>query len=88
MGGKGKLHLSRFTLIHAHGEEIPVELTAAIIYEGDQEAATVGLFNDLREKLKCEQAMREMLQRISPGRKKWLPWASSPPGSLMRSTIP
>ena len=69
LGGKGKLHLSRFTLIHASGEEIPVELTAAIIYEGDQEAATVGLFNDLREKLKCEQAMQEMLRRISRAEK-------------------
>ena len=64
MGGKGKLHLSRFTIINARGEEIPVELTAAIIYEGDQEAATVGLFNDLREKLKHEQAMQELLRRI------------------------
>jgi two-component system, NtrC family, sensor kinase len=64
MGGKGKLHLSRFTIINAQGEEIPVELTAAIIYEGDQEAATVALFNDLREKLKHEQAMQELLRRI------------------------
>ncbi len=64
MGGKGKLHLSRFTNINARGEEIPVELTAAIIYEGDQEAATVGLFNDLREKLKHEQAMRDLRGRI------------------------
>jgi signal transduction histidine kinase len=64
MGGKGKLHLSRSTLINARGEEIPVELNAAIIYEGDQEVATVGLFNDLREKLKQEQAMQELLRRI------------------------
>jgi two-component system, NtrC family, sensor kinase len=69
MGGKGKLHLSRLTLINARGEEIPVELTAAIIYEGDQEAATVGLFNDLREKLKCEHAMQEMLRRTSRAEK-------------------
>jgi len=64
MGGKGKLHLSRFSIINARGEEIPVELTAAIIYEDDQEAATVGLFNDLRDKLQQEQAMRELLARI------------------------
>ncbi len=63
-GGKGKLYLSRFTIVNAQGEEIPVELTAAIIYEGDQEAATVGLFNDLREKLKHEESMRELLRRI------------------------
>ena len=69
IGGKGKLHLSRFTIISARGEEIPVDLTAAIIYEGDQEAATVGLFNDLREKLKHEQAMREMTTRLSRAEK-------------------
>lgn len=64
LGGKGKLHSRRVTIINARGEEIPVELTAAIIYEGDQEAATVGLFNDLREKLKQEQSMRELRLRI------------------------
>jgi two-component system, NtrC family, sensor kinase len=68
-GGKGKLHLSRFSIIDAQGVEIPVEMTAAIIYEGDQEAATVGLFNDLREKIKHEQAMREMLNRIARAEK-------------------
>ncbi len=68
-GGKGKLHLSRFNIINAQGEEIPVELTAAIIYDGDQEAATFGLFNDLREKLKHEKAMREVLVRTSRAEK-------------------
>jgi two-component system, NtrC family, sensor kinase len=68
-GGKGKLHLSRFTIVSAKGEEIPVELTAAIIYEGDQEAATVGLFNDLREKIRCDEAKQEMLQRIARAEK-------------------
>ena len=56
-------------MVDAQGEEIPVELTAAIIYEGDKEAATVGLFNDLREKLKHEQALQEMQRRISRAEK-------------------
>lgn len=59
MGGKGKLHLRRFTLINARGEEIPVDLSAAIIYEGETEAATVGIFYDLRESLKKAQRERE-----------------------------
>ena len=69
MGGKGKLHLSRVSMVDAHGEEIPVEFTAAIIYEGGKETATVGLFNDLREKLKHEQALQEMQRRISRAEK-------------------
>ena len=69
LGGKGKLHLSRVTLMNAYGEEIPVELTAAIIYEDGQEVATVGLFNDLREKLKHEHAIQEMQRRITRAEK-------------------
>jgi two-component system, NtrC family, sensor kinase len=69
MGGKGKLHLSRVSMVDAQGEEIPVEFTAAIIYEGGKETATVGLFNDLREKLKHEQALQEMQRRISRAEK-------------------
>ena len=68
-GGKGKLHLSRFAIINARGEEIPVDITVSIIYEGDQEIATVGIFNDLREELKREQAMQEMVKRISRAEK-------------------
>ena len=69
MGGKGKLHLGRFTLIHAQGEEVPVELTAAIIYEEGQEAATVGFFTDLREKPEHEREKHEMLVRIARAEK-------------------
>jgi len=68
-GGKGKLHLRRFTIINARGEEIPVDLTISIIYEGDQEIGTFGLFNDLREELKREQAMQELVKRISRAEK-------------------
>ena len=68
-GGKGKLQLSRYTIINARGEEIPVDLTVSIIYEGDQEIATVGLYNDLREELKREQAMQELVRRISRAEK-------------------
>jgi len=68
-GRKGKLHLRRVNLINAKGEEIPVDLSVAIIYEGDQEVATVGFFNDLREELKREKAMQEMVKRISRAEK-------------------
>ena len=61
MGGKGKLHLTRLSLINADGEGVPVDLTGAIIYEGDTEVAIVGVFNDLREKLEQERREREML---------------------------
>ena len=83
MGGKGKLHPIRCTLINAGGEEIPVELTAAIIYEGDQEVATVGLFNDLEKSSNTSKQCGRWSSDLA-GPEKWLPWVSSQPGWLMR----
>jgi two-component system NtrC family sensor kinase len=68
-GGKGKLACSQTTLVNAQGKEIPVELTAAIIYEGDQEVATMAIFNDVREKLAQEERMKEVLLRAARAEK-------------------
>lgn len=66
IGGKGKLPLSRHYIVTAKGEQIPVEMTAAIIYEGEKEAATAAIFNDLREKQavakKLEEAEVQLVQ--------------------------
>jgi two-component system NtrC family sensor kinase len=58
-GGKGKLPLTRMDIVNARGETIPVEMTAAIIYEGTSEVATMGIFHDLREKLAVEGKLKE-----------------------------
>ena len=68
-GGKGKLPCSQTTLVNARGEGIPVELTAAIIYEGGKEVATMGIFNDLREKLAQEDKIKEVLIRAAQAEK-------------------
>jgi two-component system NtrC family sensor kinase len=68
-GGKGKLQATETVLISAQGEEIPVELTAAIIYEGDKEVATMGIFNDLREKHEQEERIKEALLRAAQAEK-------------------
>jgi len=68
-GGKGKLPCTRINFINARGEEIPAELTAAIIYEGGKEIATMGVFNDLRQKLADEERMARMLARIAHSEK-------------------
>ncbi|HBG20096.1 MAG TPA: PAS domain-containing sensor histidine kinase, partial [Desulfobulbaceae bacterium] len=48
IGEKGKLPITQVNIITRDGVEIPVEMTAAIIYEDDgREAATAALFNDL-----------------------------------------
>jgi len=68
-GGKGKLSCSPTILVNTKGEEIPVELSAAIIYEGGKEVATMGIFNDLREKLAQEERIKEALLRAAHAEK-------------------
>lgn len=59
VGEKGKLSSTELQIISKYGEEIPVEMTAAIIYEEDREAATAGIFNDLREKQAVQKKLEE-----------------------------
>ena len=59
LGEKGKLPMTNVSILTKTGEEIPVEMTAAIIYEGEREAASMGIFNDLREKLAVERQLQE-----------------------------
>jgi len=60
-GGKGKLSAFRVEIINAKGETVPVEMTGAIIYEGEEEVATTGIFYDLREKIAGEKKLKEAL---------------------------
>ncbi len=69
IGGKGRLPCTQVNFVNSRGESIPVELSAAIIYEGDNEVATMGIFNDLREKLAQEERMRQMMARIAQAEK-------------------
>jgi two-component system NtrC family sensor kinase len=53
-GGRGKLKSLEVNLLHKDGTSIPISLSAAIVYEGEQEVSTVGFFYDLREKKAME----------------------------------
>ncbi len=65
-GGKGKLPVTNVNILTRNNEQVPVEMTAAIIYEGANEAATAAIFNDLREKhafaKKLEEAEVQLAQ--------------------------
>jgi len=58
-GGKGKLKSLQVNILNKRGEAIPISLNAAIVYEGEQEVATIGFFHDLRE----ENRMKRELQK-------------------------
>lgn len=56
-GGVGKLEQTRREILTRDGELVPVNMTASIIYEDDVEVATVGIFTDLRERIRMEQRL-------------------------------
>jgi len=68
-GGEGKLTATRVDVVNAAGEVIPVEMTANLIYEGDREVASTGIFYDLREKITAEKKFKEMLIQVAQSEK-------------------
>jgi len=56
-GGPGILQKRQVMLVAKNGEHIPVYISAAIIFENGMEAGSVGVFTDLREKLKLEKQL-------------------------------
>jgi len=68
-GGEGKLTATRVDVVNAASEVIPVEMTANLIYEGDKEVASTGIFYDLREKIAAEKKLKEMLIQVAQSEK-------------------
>jgi two-component system NtrC family sensor kinase len=58
-GGKGKLKSYQVDLLRKDGSTVPISLSAAIVYQGEREVATVGFFYDLREKIRMEAELRK-----------------------------
>lgn len=63
-GGRGRLEKLLITFRAKNGEEIPVSTSASIVYEGDEELASLGIFTDLRERLKMEKELQEAQIRL------------------------
>ncbi|MDM8523609.1 ATP-binding protein [Desulfococcaceae bacterium HSG8] len=59
-GGKGKLKSCQVDVLNRDGESIPINLDAAIIYEGDTEVATIGFFHDLREDIRIRKELEKI----------------------------
>ncbi len=68
-GGVGKLAARQIVILNSKGEEIPVELTASILYEDDEEIATMGIYKDLRDKLAAEAKLNAILSQLSQSEK-------------------
>lgn len=68
-GGKGHLRSYRVELVTQKGETIPVNLNAAIVYEGEQEVATIGFFHDMREELRIKAELKKVQLQLMQAEK-------------------
>jgi PAS domain S-box-containing protein len=65
-GGVGRLESTRFDALDKHGNLVPITLSAAMIYDGEgRPFATVGIFTDLREKLRVEERLAQAQQKLA-----------------------
>jgi two-component system NtrC family sensor kinase len=66
-GGLGKFTPSQLNIVNKAAQEIPVQLSAVLIYDGaGREVASVGIFTDLRPRLRMERKLQEThLQLVS-----------------------
>jgi PAS domain S-box-containing protein len=58
-GGKGKLNSCEVNYKRKDGAIFMIRLSAAIVYSGDQEVASVGFFYDLRDRMEMERKLEK-----------------------------
>jgi PAS domain S-box-containing protein len=63
-GGVGRLEQVRREVVVRSGESVPVNMTAAMIYEDGQEVASVGIFSDLRDRIRIEQRLLQAQEQL------------------------
>jgi two-component system NtrC family sensor kinase len=65
-GSPGKLNPTRLTFTRKDGQEVPVTFSAAIVTDGGEEIASVGIFSDRTERVRLrrelEEAQRQLVQ--------------------------
>lgn len=62
-GGPGRLEPIRAEVLARDGERVPVQLTASLIYDGDQEVGIVAILSDLRDRVRMEKRYQDMQER-------------------------
>src|SRR4029077_1211870 len=62
--GGGRVQGLRTEVLDARGERIPVSLSAALLYEANATVGSVGIFTDLREKMRMEQRLAQAQEQI------------------------
>jgi PAS domain S-box-containing protein len=64
LDGYGRLESLRVDMVGAHGELIPVVLSAALVLENGEPVATVDVVTDIRERLRMEQTLLKAQEEL------------------------
>jgi PAS domain S-box-containing protein len=62
--GAGRVEGLRTEVLAAGDERVPVSLSAALLYEEDHPVGSVGIFTDLREKMRMEQKLAQAQEQL------------------------
>ena len=62
--GGGRLEGYRTEVVDVRGERVPVLLSAALIYEGKVPVGSVGIFTDLRERMRMEKKLAQAQEQL------------------------
>jgi PAS domain S-box-containing protein len=62
--GGGKIEGHRTEIVDAKGTAVPVSISAALIYDKGETVGSVGIFTDLRERMRMEQRLAAAQEQI------------------------
>jgi signal transduction histidine kinase len=62
--GGGRVEGLKIDIVDAEGTLIPVSFSGALIFEGEVAVGSVGIFTDLREKMRMEQRLQQAQEQI------------------------
>jgi PAS domain S-box-containing protein len=65
-GGGGRLEPVRRDLLNVEGQPVPVTISAALVFDdAGREIATVGIFSDLRDRLRMEERLANAQEKLA-----------------------
>jgi len=68
-GRKGIIRSYKQKCIRKDGSEVVISLTASIVYENEEEVATIGFFHDLTETIKMENELKKTQTQLQQAEK-------------------
>lgn len=62
--GRDRLEGYQVNMLDSAGRQIPVKISAALVYQNDRPVASVGIFTDIREQLRMQEHLRQAQDEI------------------------